>query len=233
MYQGSEAGQHSPRPAFREDGPGCAPSPVDEAPSHQCDFSKVDTPICRRHRITCIYVCRQCHAYHVCDGGRECVAINTGENVVCLLTGRCIEDNTLDIGSLASGTLKRIEQPYEKHVYENIIQSLKVDLRNFFSAGQSMKEVKMAIFDQASSSLLPEIESLIADTFPMCASLFGEISWAYDVVCSMYIHIIISIYSTRTVYGNLLFKCTKNKRYDIILKRMRERWMSMLTTTSC
>ena len=69
----------------------------------------------------------------------------------------------------------------------------------------------------------------------ICQHLFQDIPYAYSLVCSMYIHIIISIFSTKTVYGNVLFKCTKNKRFDNLVKQIREIWMSTLTTlnTDC
>lgn len=199
---------------------------------HQCEFRKLETPICTFHSISCIYHCDECDTYHVCDGGVECIPIDTGENMVCVLTGKCIDDNMAASVTVVDGVFKRLDEHCEKHVYENIILSLKLDIIKFFSSVQNMEDVQKVIF-KSNGELTSDIETLISSTFHFCARLFDDVTWAYDLVCSMYIHIIISVYSSRTVYGNLLFKCTKNKRYDTILKQMREAWMSTLTTDGC
>ncbi|AAC95557.1 orf 31 [Ateline gammaherpesvirus 3] len=196
--------------------------------THQCQFNKLNTVICQYHKVFCLYQCVQCKKYHVCDGSKTCVLINTGESLVCMLTGNCIFNNFQESTFLQQDNVKEPMQQFDYTLFANILESLKQDLENYFIKSYGLEEVKNAIMNNC--SLKPEIYNLIRCTFQHCCHIFGEIHYGYDIICSMYIHIIISIYSTKTVYGNLLFKCTKNKKYDYILKRMRETWMSTLIT---
>nr|QRE02512.1 hypothetical protein [Otarine gammaherpesvirus 4] len=199
---------------------------------HQCQFERMKSRAALENAIACIYHCNECGAYHVCDGGAQCKLVDTGESVVCILTGSCVGDTGHGTSSVITcgdaATIMNTES-YERQAFDNIIRALQVDIGHFFSTASDMDDVQSAVLDGTGGCLKPTIADLIAATFHLCYHLFDEAACAYDIVCSMYIHIIISVYSTRTVYGSLLFKCTKNKRYDAILKRMRQQWMHMLT----
>lgn len=194
-----------------------------------CSFKRIESLICSAHHVTCLYICHDCDNYHICDGGDECIVINTGESMVCFLTGNCVSDNVQDFGSLLVKAPKPLENTCEEYTYHGIAESIKKDIYMFFNRdNNNLVEIKNAILND--TFLKPEISKLIEVTLSISIHLFGKNSYGYDLICSMYIQIIISIYSTKTVYNNLLFKCTKNKRYDSILKRIRELWMSTLAT---
>lgn len=157
------------------------------------------------------------------------MVINTGENMVCVLTGLCVMDNVQELGGYMIQTYNAREKGYDPNVYEGIIESIKEDIIKFFSSDYANNlEINDVIMEEG--HLKSNITQLISQTFKFCFHLFEETNCGYDLICSMYIHIIISIYSKKTVYGHVLFKCTKNKKYDAILKTMREVWMSTLIT---
>ncbi|AAO12371.1 unknown [Porcine lymphotropic herpesvirus 2] len=195
---------------------------------HQCTFRQVINMATTYHDVNTIYRCDQCDRYHVCDGGSECLPLNTGENLVCIFTGKCIGENIQNINFLSDQGISISTKPYEDHSFENIIESLKRDIQLYFSRS-NLTLIKTKIFD-TSGELKKPIEQVLKSSFKHCKHLFSEITYAYDLVCSMYIHVIISVYSARTVYGNLLFKCTKNKKHDMIVKNIRKAWMSTLIT---
>ena len=200
---------------------------------HKCQFVRLQDPICKFHKVDCLYRCTVCNRFHVCNGGNSCLVINTGENMVCVLTGSCIMETVQDTRFCISASDTCRATTDHKYVFNNIVLSIMSDIAYFFSSSISLKEVSQAIFIHG--NLKPTICALIESTFDICQHLFQDIPYAYSLVCSMYIHIIISIFSTKTVYGNVLFKCTKNKRFDNLVKQIREIWMSTLTTlnTDC
>nr|BEG23101.1 homolog of EHV2 ORF31 protein UL92 [Macronycteris gammaherpesvirus 1] len=194
-----------------------------------CFFEKLNSLICMHHQLTCLYICQNCEHYHVCDGGDECIVINTGESMVCLLTGNCISENVQEFTNLMVKVLNSPQSKYEEYCYQGLTERVKKDLFAFFNRNnENIAEIKEVILNQ--NSLKPEISKLVDATLGVCSHLFGKDGYGYDLICSMYIQIIISIYSTKTVYNSLLFKCTRNKRYDCVLKRMRELWMSTSVT---
>ncbi|AAO12333.1 hypothetical protein KM546_gp27 [Porcine lymphotropic herpesvirus 3] len=196
--------------------------------AHQCEFRMVENMATSYHNVQTIYMCVVCDKYHVCDGGTECLPLNTGENMVCLFTGKCMAENLQNINFLCDEIKTKCDKTYEDHSFENILESLKQDIQLYFSRS-NLSVIKNKIFD-ASGELKKEIDKVLKLSFQCCQHLFGEISYAYDLVCSIYIHVIISVYATQTVYGNLLFKCTKNKKHDVVVKNIREVWMSTLIT---
>lgn len=198
------------------------------APRHQCSFERLRNPLCQLHNITTVYQCTICEDYHVCNGGRDCLMLNTGENMVCLLTGASILDNFQDSAFIPAQSLRVPEPTTDLGAVQNIIFNIQSDMARYFSQGEGLADVKEAIIDNG--DLKPRVAHIIERTFLHCQNLLEEVDYGYDLICSMYTHIIISIYSTKTVYGPLLFKCTKNKRYDGVVKRIRQEWMSMLTT---
>nr|WEM32496.1 hypothetical protein [Bovine gammaherpesvirus 4] len=193
---------------------------------HRCSMGLFNTPLCLRHKVNCVYFCSECEKIHLCDGGKECVMTNTGENMVCLLTGNCIFENLQGIKDYVSNVYV-LEQKCDQNMFLNIIQSIIEDIFKFFTSVCVLPEIQEALLGEE-GELKPHIIQLIKKTFGLCAHVFGETKCGYDLICSMYIHVIISIYSSKTVYGNLLFKCTKNKKYDSVVKKMREQWMSTL-----
>lgn len=174
-----------------------------------------------------------CHTFHVCDGGPECLPINTGEGLVCVITGRCLGENLQATSQNCELVTWSSQEPIKNYVFGQLVSSIAAELFDYFSAKvatEDLTEVSASVLDKATGSLKKEIMAMISHTFPLCHHLFEETPWAKDLVLSIYIHVIISIYSSRTVYDSLLFKCTKNKKYDHILKQIRESWMSTLTT---
>lgn len=193
----------------------------------KCSFTRVDDPICRLHGVSCLYRCILCNRYHVCTGGSSCLVINTGENMVCVLTGNCIIETMQDTRFCCPQSDINPSRTDRKFMFNNILASVKADIAHFFSDSARWREIYAQI--SADGHLNNKVSCLIDSTFEACHHLFGDIPYAYSLVCSMYIHIIISIFSTKTVYGPLLFKCTKNKKYDALVKQIRETWMSTLT----
>ncbi|AJG42955.1 hypothetical protein KM481_gp25 [Harp seal herpesvirus] len=194
-----------------------------------CTFERLSNTICAYHKVSCIFKCSSCHNYHTCDGGDECIVINTGENLVCMLTGSCIFNEIHDFKNIIVKTHKVLDKKPDECTLHGVLQSIKSDLVSFFcNANNNLDEVRAIILDD--SQLKPNIEKLINITFVEAQQLFYTCEYGYDIICSMYIQIIISIYSTKTVYDNLLFKCMRNKKYDAVLKKMRELWMCTLLT---
>ncbi|BBB06480.1 hypothetical protein [Rhinolophus gammaherpesvirus 1] len=194
-----------------------------------CCFKKVEYLICSAHQVDCLYICPDCEHYHICDGGDDCIFINTGESIVCFLTGNCVSDNVQEFSSLLVKAHKPLDSTCEDYTYYGIAGCIKRDIFVFFNRDNSnLKEIRDAVSDE--TALKPDISRLVDITLKVTIHLFGKNGYGYDLICSMYVQIIISIYSTRTVYNNLLFKSTRNKRYDTILKRIRELWMSTLAT---
>ncbi|ALE14743.1 ORF31 [Felid gammaherpesvirus 1] len=197
-----------------------------------CTLDRVNYTICGYHNISCIFRCCVCNHYHICDGGDECVVINTGESLVCMLTGSCLTNEIQDYKNLVVRAHKALEKKPDGYTLQCVLQAVKRDIVNFFSNAESvLNEVKNVILLN-NETLTHDIEKLIDLTYSETHQLFSTCEYGYNIICSMYIQIIISIYSSKTIYNNLLFKCTKNKKYDTILKRMRELWMSTLTTGS-
>nr|WAH70937.1 protein 31 [Eptesicus fuscus gammaherpesvirus] len=224
------------------------------ASGRTCSFTKVNSPICSFHRVTNIYQCEECERYHVCDGEGACHLVETRESLVCALTGRCMPSRAPDLGARGGARapffFHKGALDYggpDGHALDGVLGAVQADMARYFSTAESpdMEDVRAAVLlspaggdvrekgaqnGHAQPTLRPEVEALIRDTFPLCRHVFAEASRGYDIICSMYVHIIISVYATKTVYGNLLFKCTKNKKYNAVVKRMREAWMSTLIT---
>lgn len=146
---------------------------------------------------------------------------------------------------------------HANYIFQNAISSLQLDLIVYFSRVAGLDEIREAIFQKpqvGEENVYPDISQdgtplqfrslvgptvpvlsstirdIIARTFSLCSHLLSDPDHGYRVICSIYIHIIISIYSSKTVYDALLFKSTKNKKLDGVLKRVREEWMRILTT---
>lgn len=195
-----------------------------------CCYIRLNYPILVEQGVNDIFECALCHAYHICTGGNECPTVGTSDGIVCGLTGICLGENLQSPAPplyhqrpLADGSSE-----LENFGLNNIIAVIKSDLARYFITSEELGEVSSAITE--GGSLTRRVGYLIEVTFPLCKHIIEEINCGYDIVCSMYIHIIISIYSNRTVYDTLLFKCTRSKKLDAVLKRMRERWMSIATT---
>ncbi|UTM04653.1 protein UL92 [Equid gammaherpesvirus 2] len=200
-----------------------------------CYYVRVESLICALHGVSSLYVCRACENYHVCDGGDECIVVNTGDNMVCFLTGNCVADNIQDFCDLNIAVKKKEMEcaPTDDYnTFLGIAEAIKKDIFTFFNREDGkLAEIREAILTEG--GLRPEIGRLIEVTLRVSIHIFSKSDHGYDVICSMYVQIIISIYSTKTVYNGLLFKCTKNKRYDSVLKKMRELWMSTSATGGC
>ncbi|AMA67386.1 protein UL92 [Vespertilionid gammaherpesvirus 1] len=194
-----------------------------------CTFIKLQSTVCNFHNIHSLYICNGCDHYHVCEGGDECIVINTGENIVCLLTGNCVSDDIEQITTIMAKTHQGLEKTYDECTYHGIAEAIKKDIKVFFNReNNGFEEIKKSILENG--ELKHDVDKLIDVTLNVSIHLFRKHEYGYDLICSMYIQIIISIYSTKTVYNSLLFKCTRNKRYDSVLKKMRELWMSTLVT---
>lgn len=183
------------------------------------------------HQFEDIYVCRKCSRFHVCDGGYECCLLDTRENFVCILTGKCVPDPVLKHVFSVEGENKNKEHNARSSL-KNTFNSIVGNLYYYFSEVLQIDQVSSAIFD-GEKNFLPKILDLLFLTFPCCHHLFQDNSagdTTVRLVTSMYIHLIISMYANQTVYGSRLFKSTKNKKHDTVLKRMREVWMSMQAT---
>lgn len=157
-----------------------------------------------------------------------------GDHLICELSGAFLEDNFQPQApprAEGRGGVVGVEDD-ENFAYSNLTYSLKTDLARYFSACRVLDDAATArIVIRGRECLQPRIAALIDRTLSHCRHLFEEINCGYDIICSMYIHLLISVYSNRTVYDALLFKCTKNKRLDTILKRMRQTWMSIMLTS--
>lgn len=182
------------------------------------------------HNISNIFVCPQCRKYHVCDGYGECLPVNMGDGLVCVLTGRCVAENISfqHIAFAQPPMLQGAKLMYEDQSFEAIIGNVQEDVLAYFEKS-AHSEIKDQILD-GPGKLKQEVLDLIKKTFSYCYYIFSSVSYAYSLVCSIYIHVIISVYSSKTVYGNLIFKCTKNKKFDAVVKSIRQTWMSTLTT---
>ncbi|ABB22248.1 hypothetical protein OvHV-2gp28 [Ovine gammaherpesvirus 2] len=200
------------------------------ANSHQCDFTKMITMATTFHGVDYIYICPTCARYHVCDGGHECAIVTVREGLVCELTGRCVADS-VTYGTQGPNSPRGTytsENHCSNQSFENVVSCVQQDVAFYFS-NSAYEEVKMSVL-AAPCELCHEVSSLIKTTFKHCQDVFRSAQCAYSLICSIYIHVIISVYSSKTVYGNLIFKCTKNKKFDSVAKSIRQAWMSTLTT---
>lgn len=159
--------------------------------------------------------------------------MDSGEGLVCMVTGRCLGENMQTSGHHYELVTWSTQEPLKNYVFSQMSSTLAADLFRYFhiqSNTEDLMDVRTAILDTKKGCLKQEIITIINRTFQFCQHLFNDAVWAQDLVKNIYIHVIISIYSSRTVYDSLLFKCTKNKKYDHILKQIRETWMSTLIT---
>lgn len=208
----------------------CTEDKLDGRDVHVCEYSLLDSPICRYHEVACIYQCCTCGRYHICDGGTDCLVLNTGENMVCVLTCNCVSGNIQGVENYLQKTFTALQQNYDSAAYDGLLLSIHSDIVSFFTRASNKDLVDIAGKIIEHGDLKYKLKDLVNSTFVYCHKIFEENSCGYDLICSIYINIIISIFSTKTVYGSLLFKCTKNKKYDSIVKTMREIWMSTLIT---
>ncbi|AIU39556.1 protein UL92 [Equid gammaherpesvirus 5] len=236
MHQGGDL--WATRESCGGDAAGASSSSAVAAPKLRCGgpdgcyYLRVESLICSLHGISSLYVCRECENYHVCDGGDDCIVVNTGDNMVCFLTGNCVADNIQEFCNLSVAVKKKdleCAPTDDVNTFMGIAEAIKRDIFAFFNRENcKLAEIRAAILTE--EGLRPEIGRLIEVTLRVSIHIFSKSEHGYDVICSMYVQIIISIYSTKTVYNGLLFKCTKNKRYDSVLKKMRELWMSTSAT---
>ncbi|AIA62067.1 orf31 [Alcelaphine gammaherpesvirus 2] len=197
---------------------------------HQCYFTKMITMATTFHSIDNIFVCTECQSYHVCDGGEDCCLINMGEGLVCELTGRCAVDS-VSFGNPCPTSPVNYSSghtPCPNQFLDSVVHCVQRDVGLYFSSS-SYQEVKDKILI-CPGELRDEVANLIKITFNHCQHIFQSAQCAYSLICSIYIHVIISVYSSKTIYGNLIFKCTKNKKFDSVAKSIRQAWMSILTT---
>ncbi|AGY30713.1 ORF30 [Retroperitoneal fibromatosis-associated herpesvirus] len=194
----------------------------------RCDMRLLDSPLCRLHNVFSLYQCVICREYHVCDGGSACVLVNTPENVICDLTGNCVADNLQETQRSGPSRIRGADMPPDTAAYHAVLACLKRDIVSNLRSWTDTWDVaeQIALEDGVSDV----ISGIIDDTFFDCLPVLAEARGGYALLCSMYLHVIVSIYSTKTVYNSMLFKCTKNKKYDCIAKRVRARWMHMLST---
>ncbi|QDQ69239.1 UL92 [Colobine gammaherpesvirus 1] len=195
---------------------------------HKCDMRLVTALLCRFHGVGCLYQCLICYDYHVCDGGKECVLVNTSENVICDLTGNCVSDNFQEVQRSGPSRSRILEAPTDVSAYHAVLACLKRDIVSYLRSWPDTGDVVEQI--ARDDRVTDDISRIIDDTFFDCLPVLGEARGGYALICSMYLHVIISIYSTKTVYNSMLFKCTKNKKYDCIAKRVRTQWMRTLST---
>lgn len=182
------------------------------------------------HTVDNIFVCTECKTYHVCDGGEDCYLVNMGEGLVCELTGRCAV-NSVSFGNprpMSPVIYPHHNTPGPNQFLDSVVQCVQRDVAIYLSSS-SYEEVKDKVL-LCQGELREEVADLIKTTFNHCQNIFQSAQCAYSLICSIYIHVIISVYSSKTVYGNLIFKCTKNKKFDSVAKSIRQAWMSILTT---
>lgn len=197
-------------------------------PRHRCEMKSVASPLCQFHGVFCLYQCRQCLAYHVCDGGTECVLLHTPESVICELTGNCMLGNIQEGLFLGPVPYRTLDNQVDRDAYHGMLACLKRDIVRYL---QTWPDTTVIVQEIAlGDGVTDTISAIIDETFGECLPVLGEAQGGYALVCSMYLHVIVSIYSTKTVYNSMLFKCTKNKKYDCIAKRVRTKWMRMLST---
>lgn len=213
------AGAHAePRPQ-----PGCG--------GEGCSYARLEYQILRAHGVSELYACTVCGRWHICDGGDECRVVIMGDGLVCALTGSFLGEDYREGARTGGGSLTAClarEEELDSFTFAGVVTSIKAELVVYFTLSAELKDVTRLVVIQ--DQLAPGVSAMIDHTFPLCRHLLEEINCGYQIICSMYVHIIISIYANKTVYDALLFKCTRNKKLDAILKQMRERWMSIITT---
>lgn len=208
-------------------------SAVSSPSAHICEFRRINSLICRHHKIGCIYQCESCEKYHVCDGGSECVLVDTGDNIVCKLTGKCTLDNIPEGKHVfTEHYTEQIDGWIDGRRFCSMFESLKRDLYSYFKDVDKNVDISRHIIGDG--CLNPVVQDIIKETLKTCQNLFKEPDgYEYDLLKSIYVHVIISIYSGHTIYNPSLFKCTKNKKYDSIAKQIRTIWMSIHKTGEC
>lgn len=185
------------------------------------------------HKFENIFVCKKCVTYHVCDGGDTCSLIDTGETYVCTYTGNCTDVPAIKYVTIDNSMCKNSDENTAVHL-QNTLNTIICNLYYYFTEVVQIEKITSAIFD-SDKNFQPCILDLIFASFQCCHALFNNAECNDSViklVTSMYVHLIISVYANQTVYGSKLFKSTKNKKHDVILKQMREAWMSTLVTSS-
>nr|WIM51689.1 MAG: hypothetical protein ADFBMEEK_00055 [Peromyscus leucopus gammaherpesvirus] len=205
-------------------------SSVSSSPTHNCEFKRLNSLICRYHNTGCIYQCVSCERYHVCDGQTDCVLVDTGDNIVCKLTGKCTLDNMPEGREVLTDQFMELSDDWlDGSRFCSLLESLKRDLYSYFKETDGSIEVSKHIIE--SRGLSQVVQDIIKETLKTCQSLFKEPDgYEYELLKSIYVHVIISIYSGHTIYNPSLFKCTKNKKYDSIAKHIRTIWMSIHKT---
>ncbi|AAK38229.1 ORF21 [callitrichine gammaherpesvirus 3] len=197
---------------------------------HICSFMRLTSPLLVASRITDMFVCEGCQTYHVCDGSSECHLIETHDGVVCAMTGRDVGPDLKPV--VRPWTCARCEAENQSTWDPEEIQTLLLNITNhlyaYFRKDNVIPGVQAALFDD-DGVLRPHIPALISFVFPYCLPLMKSTD-SVRLIVSLYIHVIIAIYSRRTIYGCMLFKSMRNKKTDLVAKRMREAWMSTLTT---
>lgn len=181
----------------------------------------VHNPLTDFYSVHSLYVCDTCDKYHLCSGSMNCVPVVDKEGLVCEITGKCIQSNVKDIETVV------LDEPTNKYVQfmesEFILQSIYSDIVEIINKLDDISEIIPEIV--INNELNLPIKKNIASTLHLCMYIIHAGSTGYSTVCSMYVHIIMSIYAKKTIYGHMLFKCTRNKKYDATAKKIREKWM--------
>lgn len=185
-------------------------------------MTRVTNFFCHQHNIDWIFKCESCGRFHICDGAHDCVLIQTLDGMICDLSGSYVMEN---LQGPFTGLTHENESTSTKEDFHTTINEIYKYIEDFFSNTPGLEEVSTQILTQ-DGTVQETIAKYIATTFQFCAHFLKEISYGFSLVCSMYTQILISIFATKTVYDPLLFKCTRNKKHDQVLKRVRAAWIS-------
>ncbi|ADW24372.1 hypothetical protein RHVP.31 [Cricetid gammaherpesvirus 2] len=189
-----------------------------------CRMNQVQTPLCTFYNLQTIFRCMDCSNYHICNGGKDCDPLISSEGVVCAKTGKFIRLD-MKFSTIYNKEVADHHGQDQQAENEATLNSLYEDIVNILLQVDDIEEVKTAVI--CDKELAKSVKQQIASTFSECVQVIRENEQGYSIVCSMYVHVIISMYATKTIYGNLLFKCTRNKKHDAIAKKIREKWMLM------
>lgn len=189
--------------------------------SMKCHMTMVQNPLTEFYSIHSLYVCESCGKYHLCSGTSQCIPIVAKEGLICDITGKYIQSNVKETDTMV--TNESVEKCTQVLESECTLHALYSDILEIINKLDDISEIRPDLV--YGGELNPIIKQNIAATLSHCVSIIQGTSSGYSIVCSMYVHIIMSIYAKKTIYGHMLFKCTRNKKYDAIAKKIREKWM--------
>ncbi|AAB66400.1 hypothetical protein [Murine herpesvirus strain 4556] len=187
----------------------------------KCMMRPLSNPLTEAYNVQNLYQCLNCDDYHLCNGSLNCDPLVDREGIVCTVTGKYIQCNVRESPMCGAACLDVDIHPEDNT--DCILRALFGDIVDIINKLDDIAEIKDKIL--AGDSLNEHIKKKIECTFPMCANIINCNSQGYSILCSMFVHIIMSIYANKTIYGHMLFKCTRNKKYDTIAKKIREKWM--------